>query len=724
MITYDESRRLFHLYNDLMSVVLCVRADEDGCDELLMAHFGAPLDDPGAALPLINERSGASFDSLRQILPYACPTDGRGDYRPPMVSALDFSGQNCTELYYEGFEIREGKSALPGLPAAYVERDDEASTLTVTLGDPVTGLKAQISYTLYRDRPVLAVSARYLNGGAEALEMKNAGSVCVALPGRYDMIHLHGAWARERAVERVPPAALTRCVSSARGASGHEHNPFTVLAAPDTTEFSGECLGVALVYSGSFLISVDENAFGTTRLTAGLDPRCFTWRLMPGESFQAPEALCVWSGEGLNGMSRAFHSVIRERVCRGPWRDRPRPILINNWEATYFDFDEKKLLDIARAAADAGIELFVLDDGWFGRRDTDHCSLGDWVENWRKLPDGLKGLSEKLGALGMRFGLWFEPEMVSPDSDLYRAHPDWCLHAGGRRRTTARHQLILDMSRKDVQDYVIDAVSTVLRSADISYVKWDMNRNFKEAGTAAEGARQGETAHRYMLGLYRVLEKITSSFPEVLFESCSGGGGRFDAGMLYYMPQTWTSDDSDAVERLSIQYGTSLCYPVSAMGAHVSAVPNHQVGRVTGIGMRGDVALGGNFGYELDLSKQTPEDMEAIRRQVLLVKRLRNTTQRGVFTRLMSPFEGNVTAWQFIDADRIILCAYRVLSKPNPEPVRIRLQNVPDGIWRADDGRAFTASALMSLGLCPDFPRGDFTSSVIVLERARDEKQA
>ena len=724
MITYIGSKKLFHLHNERMSVVLCVRTDDDGCDELLMAHFGAPLTDPAAALPLINERRGASFDSLRQVLPYACPTDGRGDYRPPMVSALDGSGQNCTELYYEGYRIEKGKPALTGLPASYVERDDEADTLTITLKDPLTGLRAELGYTLYRERPVLAVSARYSNGGGAPLILKDAGSVCVALPGRYDMIHLHGAWAKERAVERVPPAALTRTISSARGASGHEHNPFTALAAPDTTEFAGECLGVALVYSGSFRISVDENAFGSTRLTAGLDPRCFTWRLMPGESFQAPEALCVWSGEGLNGMSRAFHSVIRERVCRGPWRDRPRPILINNWEATYFDFDEKKLLDIARAAAGAGIELFVLDDGWFGRRNDDNCSLGDWVENREKLPGGLKGLAEKLGALGMRFGLWFEPEMVSPDSDLYRAHPDWCLHAKDRRRTTARHQLILDMSRRDVQDHVIGAISEVLKSADIGYVKWDMNRNFLEAGTAAEGAYEGETAHRYMLGLYRVLEEITSAFPEVLFEGCSGGGGRFDAGILHYMPQIWTSDDSDAVERLSIQYGTSLCYPVSAMGAHVSAVPNHQIGRVTGIRMRGDVALGGNFGYELDLSAQTPEDMEEIRRQVLLVKRVRETTQRGVFTRLMSPFDGNVTAWQFADGKRLILCVYRTLAKPNPEQVRIRLCNVPDGVWRAEDGRTYTASALMNAGVCPEFPKADFTSSVLVLERVQDDKQA
>jgi alpha-galactosidase len=375
-------------------------------------------------------------------------------------------------------------------------------------------------------------------------------------------------------------------------------------------------------------------------------------------------------------------------------------------------------MKIARAAAGAGIELFVLDDGWFGRRNTDTCSLGDWVVNREKLPGGLNALAKDINALGLQFGLWFEPEMVSPDSDLYRAHPDWCLHAEGRRRTTARNQLILDMSRKDVQDHVIGAVSAVLRSAPIGYVKWDMNRNFMEAGSALlTDGRQGEIAHRYMLGLYRVLEEITSAFPKVLFESCSGGGGRFDAGMLYYMPQTWTSDDTDAVERLRIQYGTSLCYPTSAMGAHVSAVPNHQAGRVTSMRMRGDVALGGNFGYELDLSAQSPEDMEEIRRQVRQVKALRRTTQQGVFTRLQSPFESNVTAWQFSDGQRVILCAYRVLNHPGDAPAFIRLKNVPEGVYTAPDGGVVSANDLMRAGVPLSFPRRDFASIVMVFER-------
>ena len=718
MITFDGEKRLFHLRNDFLSLVLCLRPDEEGAEELLMAYLGAPLDNAAACLYLTDLNEGASFDSLRQALPYACPTEGRGDYRPSLVCASDGQGQRCTELFYHSHRIEPGKPSLAGLPAAYVEKAEEADTLYITLRDGLTGLCAELRYTLYVRRPAAAVSILYCNGGEKALTLLNAGSACVTLPGRYDFLHLHGAWAKERSVERISPAALTRSIASARGASGHEHNPFAVLAAPDTTEFSGECLGAALVYSGDFLISADENAYASTRLILGLNPRTFSWRLNPGNQFQSPEALLVYSDRGLNAMSQAFHSLIRQRVCRGYWRDRERPVLINNWEATYFNFSHEKILTIARAAAQAGIELFVLDDGWFGRRNSDNCSLGDWTVNREKLPGGLSALARDINALGLKFGLWFEPEMVSPDSDLYRAHPDWCLHAEGRRRTTARQQLILDMSRRDVQDYVVEAVSSVLRSAPIEYVKWDMNRNFKEAGSAllADG-RQGETAHRYMLGLYRVLEAVTSAFPRVLFESCSGGGGRFDAGMLHYMPQTWTSDDTDAVERLRIQYGTSLCYPVSAMGAHVSAVPNHQVSRITSMRMRGDVALGGNFGYELDLSVQTPEDTEEICRQVKLVKALRRTTQQGVFTRLQSPFEDNIAAWQFADGNRVILCAYRVLNRPSAAPVRIRLRDVPEGTYTAPDGVPVTAGDLMRAGVPLAFPRYDFASCVMVFER-------
>ena len=476
------------------------------------------------------------------------------------------------------------------------------------------------------------------------------------------------------------------------------------------------------VYSGSFSAGVDVGIDGEPVMMIGLCGDVFSWRMAPGETFQCPEALFVYAPDGLNGLSHRMHPFVRRRICRGYWRDQPRPILINNWEATYFDFSFDKLLAIARRGAEIGCELFVLDDGWFGKRDIDNCSLGDWVVNEKKIGGSLRHLAESIQALGMRFGLWFEPEMVSPDSDLYRAHPDWCLHVDGRERTEARHQLILDMGRREVQDYVLESVSAVLRSAPISYVKWDMNRNMMEGFSAAlPPERRMESQHRYMLGLYRVLEEITSAFPEVLFESCSGGGGRFDCGMLCYMPQTWTSDDTDACERTRIQYGTSLIYPCSTMGAHVSAVPNHQTGRVTPFHTRCNVAMGGNFGFELDLSHQSEEDLAEAKNAVNMVKALRTTMQQGEYTRLLNPFENDGrAAWQFTDENRAIVCLYAPQRQPNAQPHRVRLAGLDAAATYVDAEHGITASgaALMNLGLIFPNGRGDHDSWVYVLEKA------
>ena len=719
MIEYLSDKGLFHLHNDSLSWVLMLREDEKGMKELLHIYAGAKLDDPARAITF-QRNEGASFDSLRQILPYACPVDGRGDYRPPMVTAVDESGQRMSELFYCEHSIHRGKAPLKGLPATYTESDAEATTLKIRLKDALTGFGAEISYTLFENESAVAISAVYFNEGRQTLRLERAYSACVCLSGKYDMLHLEGAWGRERAPRIAPPAALTRSISSSRGASGHEHNPFAAFLKEGADEFRGEVLGVSLVYSGDFEICCDENAYDTTRVLAGINPRTFSWRLESGESFQTPECVCVLSQNGLSGMSRTFHRLYRTRLCRGFWRDRERPILINNWEATYFHFDHKKLIKIARVAAKVGIELFVLDDGWFGARDNDDSSLGDWTPNAEKLPHGLKALASEINALGLKFGLWFEPEMVSENSALYRAHPDWCLHVPGRRRSTARNQLILDLSSEEVQDYIIDAVGGVLRSADISYVKWDMNRNFKEAGSdGLLDGREGELNHRYILGVYRVMEELTKAFPEVLFEGCSGGGGRFDPGILFYMPQIWTSDDSDALERIGIQYATSYVYPASAMGAHVSASPNHQVSRITSLAARADVALGGNFGYELDLSRLSCEELDEIALQVERVKKLRRTTLKGEFTRLSSPFENNVAAWQFSDEDRLILCAYRQRAVPNAAPVVLKLRNLPEGTYRTDDGSRVSANDLMRAGIRVDFPQGDVASRVLVFERVK-----
>ncbi len=728
-IFYDEQKKIFHLTDgETFSYILAVEEEKpSGVTTLLQTYWGAALGDADLSYLADSWMDLASFDATMQYAPFAYPARGRGDFRPVALEAIGGDGMNCAVLQYQGHAILPGKPRLAGLPAVYTESDSEADTLSIRMQDPLTKLTVTLRYTVMNQLHALTQSVLLENQGAGSVTLRNPASACVHLRGGYDMVHLHGSWGKERYVERVPDMHGVREISSCRGASGHQHNPFLALAAHDTTEQTGDCYGMALVYSGSFQMKVDQNAFGGTRFVGGVN--ACQWLLHPGEMFQTPEMLLVYSENGLNGMSRIFHKLIRSRICRGYWRDRERPVLVNNWEGTYFDFTTDKLLGIARQGAFIGAELFVLDDGWFGKRNSDNCSLGDWVVNEEKLPGGLSHLAREINALGLKFGLWFEPEMISPDSDLYRAHPDWCLHVPGRDRSTRRHQLILDMTRTDVQDYIIRTVSAVLESAPIEYVKWDMNRNFAEVGSACLPAeQQGEVHHRYMLGLYRVLETITARFPHVLFESCSGGGGRFDAGMLYYMPQTWTSDDSDAVERLMIQYGTSLPYPTSAMGAHVSAVPNHQVGRVTTLKMRGDVAMSGNFGYELDLTKLSDAELSEMKEQVAFVKQIRHLTQQGNFTRLQSPFEGDYAAWQFADDERneLLVCIFRRFGRVCPEINYVRVMDVDEKAWYvADDGKEYHGSVLRHVGIRPVFTGyqgqrpGDAASMVLHLTRKK-----
>ena len=693
----------------------------DEQDRLLNLHWGPRL--PGNALSFAPEdyHSFASFDLPVSVLPLELPVCGSGWYGTPAVGIRDDEGNEVVDLRVLSAEVCPGKPALPGLPATYTEQIGEADSLSVLLGDAVSGLEVTALYTVFAQTGVVTRSLRLTNAGKAPLTVTSLLSASVPLwCGDLDAVHLNGAWARERKIIRTPVCEGDFRISSARGASGHEENPFLALCDRNTCEYSGSVWAASLVYSGSFQALCHKDIFGHPRLSIGLNSEVFSWLLNPGESITAPEAVLVYSSNGFNGMSQLFHQLYRTRLVRGFWRDRSRPVLLNSWEGVYFDFDENKLLAVAEKAAEIGVELFVLDDGWFGKRNSDNCSLGDWVANPEKLPSGLSGLSEKIHALGLQFGLWFEPEMVSPDSDLYRAHPDWSLHVEDRPRTQARQQLILDLSRPEVQEYVIHAISEVLSSSGIDYVKWDMNRNMTEAySSALPPERKKETQHRYMLGLYHVLETITSAFPKVLFESCSGGGGRFDPGMLFYMPQTWTSDDTDAVERLKLQYGTSFVYPASSMGAHVSAVPNHQTGRSVPLKMRGDVALGGNFGFELDPGKLSPEETAEARQMVSRVKELRDLTREGVFWRLLSPFDGQKTAWAFVSEDRktVLLCAYSVLSVPNCAPTRVLLRGLdPDAWYKIEDGILYSAAALMFRGFTLPL-HGDFDSCVIILKK-------
>lgn len=725
-IYFDESSRIFRLETDKTAYVFQMTK----WGSLAHLYWGEKIRPTAYERVLqFRPRSGVSPRPDPECpgfspdtLPQEYPAYGSGDFRIPAFEVEQPNGSMVTDLTYRSHRIIPGKPALPGLPSTYAEEGDEAETLEVELYDELIGLSVILSYTVFPKYNAMTRSARFVNQGDQLLMLRRALSMSVDLPhADFDFLQLSGAHVRERYIYKRPLKPGSTAVESRRGASGHQQNPFIALLEKETTEDSGGVYGFSLVYSGNFLASAEVDQFMTTRVSLGINPFQFGWQLHPGESFQTPEAVMVFSNQGLTGMSHIYHRLYRDRLCRGVHRHRERPILVNNWEATYFDFHADQLLEIAKIGADLGIELFVLDDGWFGRRDNDRSSLGDWVVDSRKLPDGLDGLGKQVEALGMKFGLWFEPEMVSPDSDLYRQHPDWCLHVPDRRRTLGRNQLVLDVTRQDVRDYIVEAVSNVLASAPISYVKWDMNRNLTEIGSALlPPERQRETAHRYMLGLYEVLERITSRFPQVLFESCAGGGGRFDPGMLYYMPQTWTSDNSDAISRLFIQYGTSLVYPPVTMGAHVSAVPNHQVGRITPLKTRGYVAMSGNFGYELDLTKLTAEELAEIREQVKLYKEIRPLVQFGDFYRLRSPFEGSDAAWMFVSADKQeAVVFYFQIEADVAGPLRkLRLKGLEPTLDYKLEGEdaVYGGDHLMAIGLSIPVLKGDYQSVMFRLK--------
>ncbi|EFM08985.1 Alpha-galactosidase [Paenibacillus curdlanolyticus YK9] len=664
--------------------------------------------------PLPN-RHEISFDTM----PHEYPGYGNSDFRTPAFEIQYANGTTVTDLRYESHEIVQGKLALAGLPATYVESDSEAETLHVMLRDSLSGIAVKLTYTVFNELDAITRSVSFVNEGVDAVMLKRVLSMSVDFQhDRYDMLHLSGAWSRERDVFRRALRPGMQSIESRRGSSSHMQNPFVAMLEHGATEDCGDVYGVSFVYSGSFIGGVEVDQFRTARLFMGINPFDFSWKLEAGEEFQAPEVVLVYSPDGLGGMSRIYHELYRTRLCRGVYRDATRPVLVNNWEATYFNFNADKLEAIAEVGSELGMELFVLDDGWFGKRDSDNSSLGDWFVDERKLPGGLKDVASRINKRGMQFGLWFEPEMISPNSELYRKHPDWCLHVPNRYRTQGRNQLVLDLSRTDVQQYLIDTVSDVLKSAPITYVKWDMNRNMTEIGSALLPAdRQRETAHRYMLGLYHVLEEITTAFPDVLFESCSGGGGRFDPGMLCYMPQTWTSDNTDAISRLRIQYGTSIVYPISAMGAHVSEAPNHQVGRITSLETRGHVAMSGNFGYELDLTKFTEEEKVIVKDQIKSYKTLRGLIQFGDFYRLLSPFEGNQTAWMSVSKDkREAMAVYvQVLNEPNSPFGRIKLKGLSSALdYRlVGTDRVYGGDELMYAGIAMPLFHHDFASVLL-----------
>ncbi|MDP4171958.1 MAG: alpha-galactosidase [Bacillota bacterium] len=718
-IHFDSKRQIFHLKAKGTSYVMQIVRD----GYLAHLYWGKRVlhYDEGNVVSFVYRSFSPNPDISDRTfsldtLPQEYPAYGNTDFRAPAYQIQLKNGTTITDLRYKTHLIFKGKKKLAGLPSTYVEEEDEAVTLEIILEDKLIELKVILTYTVFEDFNAITRSVRFENGGRENLKLHRALSASIDFrEASFELLTLYGSHANECNISRVPIFPGIQSVESRRGASSHQHNPFFALVHKDTTEDKGDAYGFSLVYSGNFLAQIEVDQFLTTRASIGINPFDFSWLLEPGQSFQTPEVVMVFSSEGLGGMSRTYHDLYRSRLCKGTYRDLIRPILINNWEATYLKFTAEKIVELAKDAGELGIELFVLDDGWFGKRDNTKSSLGDWVVNKRKLPNGLADLAGKIRGYGMDFGLWFEPEMVSVDSDLYRKHPDWFLHVPDRSRSEGRSQLVLDLSRSDVCDYIIRSVSKVLDSAPISYVKWDMNRHSTEIGSALlPPERQRETAHRYMLGLYYVMEVITSRFPNVLFESCSGGGGRFDPGMLYYMPQTWTSDNTDAISRLKIQYGTSLVYPPVTMGAHVSAVPNHQVHRLASLEIRGHVAMSGNLGYELDLTKLTKAEKEGVAHQITVYKEIRHIIQFGDFYRLLSPFNGNRASWMFVSVDQseVVVCYFTVLAEPNGPFYSLNLKGLKrDSLYlHLDTGKVYGGDELMYAGIALPKEKGDFTS--------------
>ena len=668
--------------------------------------------------PFPDERD-FSLDTLFQEY----PDMNQGDFRSPAYVIQTEDGKRVTRFFYKGYKIIKGKPSLKGLPAIYTENDKEAATLCITLEDEYLKAKINLYYTIFKDFAAMCRHVEIVNSGKQNLYLERLMAMSMDFAGTdYDVLTLSGSHINEKNINRRHISADTIVIDSNRGASSPQETPAIFLMEREATENFGQVWGFNFVYSGDFQAVVQTGQYNSVRVQMGMNPLTFGWSLKENESFVSPETVMVYSDEGMNKMSQTFHNMYRKRLCRGVYREKIRPILINSWEAFCFDVDEEKCLSLAKKAADLGIELFVLDDGWFKNRVCDKNALGDWVEDENKFPNGIEHLVKEINKMGMQVGIWFEPEMVSPNSDLYRKHSDWIIRSQNYEPILSRCQYVLDLSNPEVCDYVIESLSKVLSKTNVTYVKWDMNRHITDLGSYyLEKDRQRELSHRYMLGLYHILDELNKRFPNVLFEGCSSGGGRFDAGMLYYMPQTWTSDNTDAVCRMKIQYGTSLLFPPITMGAHVSAVPNHQVGRVTPLQTRFIVAMSGNLGYEMDLAQISDEEKEAIKEQIAFYKSIREVIQKGSFYRLKNPQNGNEAAWNFVSEDKktVIYCYFKILAEPLRVNTPVRLKGLDEnGIYKSKtSGICYGGDELMYAGIVSKPILEDFASYVYVLEK-------
>jgi len=728
-ITYFENERIFKLDTKNTSYVIGI-VDKEGF--VGHAYYGKKLgEDAFAYLMRIYESFGTPETNARDRLsfydafPMEYPTHGIGDFRESAIRVEDAEGHFANKLTYRSHEIFKGKKKLAGLPATWCEKDEDCETLELTLEDKEAKLAVVLSYSVFNDADAVVRHARVINESDKTVYITKAMSASFDIDNNeFDKIVLYGSWARERHIDRTPVSYGIQMSRSMRGEGGHQEHAFTALLEKNADQNKGEVYGMDLIYSGNFRTLQERNQFDNIRMMTGINPDDFKWELTAGADFQTPEAVLVYSNEGIGGMSRCFHDLYRNHLIRGYYRDKKRPILINNWEATYFNFDTEKLLAIARQAAPLGIEMLVMDDGWFGNRFDDNRALGDWEVNEEKLQGGLKHLVDEVNKLGLKFGIWFEPEMISPESKLYEEHPDWAFTVPGRVPGLARNQLVLDISREDVADYIFEKVAKVLRSANIEYVKWDMNRPLADiASSALPKERQGEIFHRYVLGVYRMQERLITEFPNLLLENCSGGGARFDAGMLYYSPQIWCSDDTDAIERLEIQEGTALIYPLSAMGAHVSDCPNHTVGRTTPFATRGAVALAGTFGYELDITKISEDDRNQIPEQTKMYHKYNDLVRTGDYYRMASYRENHYyDAYMVVSKDKKEALATYVCVKrrPNPRSRGLKFLGLdPEKTYRIEgEDRTYLGSTLMNAGIYIEEPWGDFQAKLFHIVEA------
>lgn len=710
-----KNNNTFHLQGRNISYIMAV----DSFGNLIHIHYGRKLHDKDYDKTNTKYVNWAAYDENNITLENTqqeYPSYGHTDLRNPAYTVKNVDGNSISQLKYKDYTIKENYiPEIEGMPSLFIG-NKSAQTLEITLEDKISGVEVVLSYSVFDDYDVILRNTRIHNISDSTIEIDSAYSANLDIAkGNYDLIYFSGGWGREREFCRSEIQQGAKIdISNARGGSGHTLNPFIMVSEHNADEDKGNVYGFSLIYSGNHSSMIECDQYGNIRVQQGINPFMFKWTLEKGESFVTPQCVMCYSENGIGGLSRELNDVYRTNLCRSKWADKDRPILINNWEATYFDFDEDKLLSIAKRAKEAGVELFVLDDGWFGTRNDDFSGLGDWTVNYDKLPSGIDGLAKKINDIGLKFGLWFEPEMVNPDSDLYRAHPDWAISVPNRISSLSRNQLILELSRDDVCDYIITAVSDVLKSANIEYVKWDMNRPMTDM--PYEGYN-----HKYTLGFYKIMDAITGAFPNILFEGCSGGGGRFDAGVLAYIPQIWTSDNSDAAARLKIQYATSMGYPVSAISAHVTAVPNHQNGRITSLKMRADTAYAGVFGYELDITKMSDTELAEIKKQVETDKKLRTLMRTGDFYRILSPYETNYCSWEMVSKDKkeVFFYSAKIFSVANSHDIRIKLKGLDAEAKYMDTvtGEVYGGDELMYYGVEPKYDMHDFASYTMMLNR-------